>query len=280
MVGSPTKPVQANLAEPVLYQVCLPLAPVHKSPDPASPLDTQIVFGGGFMVTEIKDGWAWGQEVKESESREGEARGDNDGYIGYVPLIALIPHRFASTHCICVLRAPIFTKPHLKSAIRQYLSLNAHVRVDGEDGDYRHVLDLGWVHKNHLMPIASLDGDFVEIAELHFGLPYVWGGISSDGLDCSGLVQTALRAIGRDAPRDAYRQETVLGVSVEIREDLSGLRRGDLIFWKGHVGIMGDADMLLHANAYHMGVAIEPLRQAVDRIAQSAGPITSIKRMN
>lgn len=266
-----TTPMREGLGTPVRYQVCIPLAPLHKTPAYDSMLDTQMLFGCGFDVYENKDGWAWGQEVC--------AHGD--GYVGYVPVAALVAHRFVATHCISILRAPVFTKPSLKSAIRLSLALNAHVQIDGQNGDYMHAVDSGWVHKNHLLPIEALaGGDFVEVAELHFGLPYVWGGLSSDGLDCSGLVQTALRAVGRDVPRDADMQEAALGNSVEILEDLSGLRRGDLIFWRGHVGIMGDADMLLHANAYHMGVAIEALREAVDRIAETAGPIKSIKRMN
>ena len=110
------------------------------------------------------------------------------------------------------------------------------------------------------------------------GLPYVWGGISSDGLDCSGLVLSSLRAIGQDAPRDADMMEAGLGYDMPVRQ--RGLKRGDLIFWKGHVGIMQSATQIIHANAFHMSVESEPLREAVQRIAASGGgPMTAIKRL-
>lgn len=183
--------LRKGIGKPKLHQVCIPIAPLHRNPDPIGMLETQMVFGCGFNVYEVKEGWAWGQEV----------RANGQGYVGYVPLMALVLRRFAPTHCVSVLRAPVFTKPSLKSAIRMYQNLNAQVLVDGEEGDYLRVLDLGWMHKNHLMPIDEVNGgDFVEVAELHFGLPYIWGGISSDGLDCSGLVQTALRAVGGRCP--------------------------------------------------------------------------------
>lgn len=260
-----------SASDTTAYQVCVSVVCVYKTPAQDSPVDTQILFGCGFDVFEIKEGWARGREIVKT----------GDGYEGYVPLSALVTPAFSPTHQIGVLRAPIFSKPDLKSQILQFLLLNSQVKVDGEDGKYCHVQGMGWVHENHLLTHEQVceDADFVEIAELHFGLPYVWGGTSSEGLDCSGLVQSSLRAVGREAPRDTHQQEKALGRSVPVLDDLSGLERGDLVFWKGHVGIMGDANMLLHANAYHMGVAIEPLQDAVARILQSAGPITSIKRM-
>ncbi|PHR93737.1 MAG: hypothetical protein COA69_03665 [Robiginitomaculum sp.] len=261
-----------SASDTIAYQVRVPVVCVYKTPAQDSRVETQILFGCGFEVFEIKDGWAQGREIVKTD----------DGYEGYVPMSALVTPAVSPTHQISVLRAPVFSKSDLKSQILQFLLLNSQVSVEDEDGDYHHVQDLGWVHENHLLTHeqARVDADFVEIAELHFGLPYVWGGTSSEGLDCSGLVQSSLRAVGRDAPRDTHEQEKALGRSVPIHEDLSGLARGDLVFWKGHVGIMGDANMLLHANAYHMSVAIEPLQDAVARISHSAGPITSIKRMD
>ncbi|PHR60723.1 MAG: peptidase P60 [Robiginitomaculum sp.] len=260
-----------GLGTPTRYQICMPIAAMYKTPSPESMIDTQLVFGAAFDVYEIKDDWAYGQEIVEN----------GYGYVGYIPMLALVLARFSATHIIASLRAPVFTKPDLKSPIRKYLPLNAGVSIEGQRGDYYFARDVGWLHQRHLIAQEDMhiDADFVEIAELHFGLPYVWGGVSSDGLDCSGLVQTSLRAVGRDAPRDADMQEATLGHSLPIRGDFSGLQRGDLIFWKGHVGIMGDAHMLLHANAHHMGVAIEPLAEAAERIAKAAGLITSIKRI-
>jgi len=131
----------------------------------------------------------------------------------------------------------------------------------------------GFVHRQHLA--AEPQKDFVAIAERFVGAPYVWGGKTVAGVDCSGLIQTALQATGKAAPRDTDMMEKSLGNAVSM----SGTRRGDLIFWKGHMGVMLDESRLLHANAFHMTVAIEPLEEAVARIKTAAGPVTSVKRL-
>jgi cell wall-associated NlpC family hydrolase len=135
------------------------------------------------------------------------------------------------------------------------------------------------VPARHLAEIGTFAADFVAEAERFLGTPYVWGGKTRLGLDCSGLVQTALHAAGIEAPRDSDMQMKELGTPVEVRGDLAGLKRGDLLFWKGHVGILTDAATLLHANSHHMAVTAEPLRGAVDRIARSGSPIAAIKRI-
>src|SRR4029079_13556846 len=129
------------------------------------------------------------------------------------------------------------------------------------------------VHRQHLA--AETQKDFVAIAERFLGVPYVWGGKTAAGLDCSGLIQTALQAVGKAAPRDTDMMEKALGDTIALSE----VRRGDLVFWKGHMGVMLDESRLLHANAFHMAVAIEPLDDAVARIASAAGPVTSVKRL-
>lgn len=258
-----------SYAAPLCHQVRMPVVPLHKAPATASMMETQLLLGSEFDIYDLHGSWAWGQEVQD----------DGHGYVGFVPKMALTPTRYTPTHRISSLRAPAFLKPDLKTAIRTSLPMNAKLLVEGEDGDYYKMMDAGYVHKNHVVELGAEPTDFVEAAELHFGLPYIWGGVSPDGVDCSGLVQTGLRAIGQDAPRDTDLQEQALGKSVAFNEEFMGLVRGDLVFWKGHVGIMGDAHMLLHANAYHMGVAIEPLREAVERIVETAGAITSIKRL-
>jgi len=137
----------------------------------------------------------------------------------------------------------------------------------------------GYLHKEHIQTLsqASRHADWVSAAESLIGRPYIWGGISSLGLDCSGLVQTALRLCGLDAPRDSD-QQAGMGESMSL-SGLDKLRRGDLIFWIGHVGIMTSQTRLLHANAHHMMVAAEPLSTARDRIRESAGPMTAIRRL-
>jgi len=255
-----------NYGDAIRHQVMMPVIPLHKTPANASMMDSQLLLGAEFDIYDIHNGWAWGQEVLPS----------GKGYVGYVPNMALARGAAEPTHRISAIRAPVFIKPDLKTAIRTTLPLNAKLSVDKRGGDYLRIPDMGYVHINHIEAINDAKGDFVSIAELHLGLPYVWGGISPDGVDCSGLVQTALRAVGQDALRDTDMQEASLGT--EIDKDTE-LKRGDLVFWKGHVGIMQSANTLLHANAYHMLVASEPLAQAIARIEKSAGPVTSIKRI-
>lgn len=256
--------------EPVRHQVVLPVVPVHQRPAAASGMETQLLFGTLFDVYDVAQGWAWGQEVIESGPWAGK------GYVGYVPKMALSLPVFDPTHRVSALRAPVFARADFKSAIRNHLPLNARIPLEEQDGDYLTFLDQGFVHKKHVTRVGSTESDFVSIAEQHTGLPYVWGGVAPDGVDCSGLVQTSLRAVGYDAPRDADLQESSLGK--ELDKDTQ-LQRGDFIFWKGHVGIMRDRETLLHANAFHMKVASEPLDGAIARISQSGSLVTSMRRL-
>jgi len=255
-----------NYGDAIRHQVMMPVIPMHKAPAAASMMDTQLLLGVEFDIYDIHNGWAWGQEVQA----------DKKGYVGYVPNMALARGGTEPTHRINSIRAPVFIKPDMKTAIRTTLPLNAKLSVNGRDGDYYRIPEMGHVHHNHIAAISDAKGDFVSVAELHLGLPYVWGGISPDGVDCSGLVQTALRAVGKDTLRDADMQEASLGKTLDKDTEL---KRGDLVFWKGHVGIMRDAKTLLHANAYHMLVASEPLAEAIARIEKTGGPVTSIKRI-
>jgi cell wall-associated NlpC family hydrolase len=203
-----------------------------------------------------------------------------DGYVGYLPSDALGEIGAEPDRRVCALRTFVYPGPNLKLPPTGFLSLNAAVAVRAVEGDYAQLATGGFVHLAHLADRSHHEPDFVAVAERFVGTPYLWGGKTSLGLDCSGLVQTALAAAGIPAPRDSDMMARELGSPVETGPDLSGLRRGDLVCWGGHIGIMLDDRQLLHANGHAMATAVEPLRVAEERIrTKSYGPITGIRRL-
>lgn len=253
----------ARFVAGAVYQVSVGVAPIRRNPQDDAMQETQLLFGETFTVYEEKDGWGWGQSGL-------------DGYVGYVAMEALSAPPLAPTHRICALRTYVLSRADLKSAPLFLLSLNAKVTAEAQEGRYVKIARAGWVFEHHLAGLDAAAPDWVAVAERFLGAPYFWGGKESLGLDCSGLIQSALEAAGVAAPRDADQQEQ-LGQARPI--SLEGLERGDLVFWKGHVGVMLDAQRLLHANAHHMQTAIEPVAEAAARIAGVAGPITAIRRL-
>lgn len=245
------------------HQVIASAAALRRAPAEDAMLETQALFGDTFTVYDANDGWAWGQMA-------------SDGYVGWVRAAELSADCASPTHDIAALRTFAFARPDLKSSPLLALSLTSRVAVTDSDGKWSKVAHGGWIYTAHLRALSAHAPDWVSEAERFLGVPYLWGGKDSLGLDCSGLVQTAMASAGVSAPRDTDMQEASVGAPVTI--DLGALKRGDLVFWKGHVGVMLDATRLLHANAYHMMVAIEPVREAVARIGDAAGPVTSIRR--
>jgi hypothetical protein len=229
-------------------------------------IQTELLFGQTFTVYAQSRLWVWGQA---HSLIRGSAR---KGYIGYISRKNLTHTGETVTHKVTALRAPVFTQSNIKSFIRYHLPMNAHIPVVEDMGDFVQIDDGHYCHKRHIEKIdVYTDLDFVSVAERFLGAPYVWGGTGHMGLDCSGLVQMALCAVGVDAPRDADMQESDLGVTVN-----GDLKRGDLVFWSGHVGIMSDAKTLLHANAYHMETTKEPIQEAFNRI----GKARTVKRFS
>lgn len=253
------------------YRCSAPIAGVHKAPEAGSAIDDQILYGQGFHVAAIlDDGWAYGQ-VRPLTGAQG-------GYVGYVDAGCLSENLATPSHTVSAIKAPVFSTADLKSPVLRFLSFGS--LVTAKSTGYYLDIGAGFLHTRHAEALdVSVDTDFVTIAQTYIGLPYIWGGKSGDGVDCSGLVQMALWASGRECPRDADQQEAQLGKGVDIQDDVSGLMRGDLVFWKGHVGIMEDSRSLLHANGHYMKTVREPLSNAARRIQKSAGPITSIKRL-
>ena len=182
------------------------------------------------------------------------------------------------SHYVSAATTPLYPKADLKSGPVIFLPMNAKLNVSGEDGAYVKLITGGFVFAKHVASLNMPQHDIVAVAELFINTPYLWGGNTRDGIDCSGLIQMALKACGRKCLRDSDMQQAQLGQTLRIN-DLDGLIRGDLVFWDGHVGIMYDQTQLLHANGYHMQTVIEPLRVAATRIAETHKPITSLKRL-
>ena len=250
-----------------LMRVVVPSAPLRPHPSPEVSIDTEALMGERVRVYDEHEGWAWGQL-------------ESDGYVGYLSAEALGPEEPAPTHRVAALRSFVFPGPNLKLPPLQHLSLGAAVPVIGREKEWARIGGTAFIFAGHLAPLASHERDFVAVAERFLGTPYLWGGKTSLGLDCSGLIQLSLAAAGMHAPRDTDMQQAALGQPVDLAPDLSGLRRGDLVFWKGHMGVMLDETRLLHANGHHMAVAIEPSREAEERIRlNSYGPIVAVKRL-
>jgi cell wall-associated NlpC family hydrolase len=250
-----------------VLRVVAATAPLRRSPQADAPLDTEALAGDTVTVYERANGWVWGQL-------------GSDGYVGYLPESGLSVDAPAPTHHVSVLRTYVYPGASIKLPPVELLSLGAGVAVALNEGAFAVLVDGRHIWSGHLKPAGASVPDFVTVAEGFIGAPYLWGGKTSIGLDCSGLTQVALAAAGIKAPRDSDMLERDLGQPITLADDLSGLRRGDLIFWNGHVGIMTDAKTLLHANGHHMLVVTEPLAEARERIlAKSFGAITSVKRL-
>lgn len=247
-------------------QVKMPVASLLKRPDRQAPMETQALFGETFRVYEQKGGWAWGQAAL-------------DDYVGYIEMDALVARPYKPSHIVAALRTFVYPDPDMKSRPRLSLSMNAKVRVVGARGSYSEIERGGYIFTAHLVPVGAYVRDYVGVAEEFVGVPYLWGGRDSLGVDCSGLVQMALERAGISALRDTDMLEAALGEKLKEPVDLSKLKRGDLIFWKGHIAIMVDGERMIHCNATHMRTVIEPLEIAAARIAKTDGPITSIKRL-
>jgi cell wall-associated NlpC family hydrolase len=252
-----------HFVEGIKHQVLEPIADVRREPAHEAALDTQALFGEIVTVYETSDeGWCWGQL-------------ENDGYVGYLSANALGAVGAAPTHRVSVPRTFGFPGPDIKLPPMIALPMGAVLPIEGQTD--RFALDrYGWHFPlNHVQPLAATQPDFVAVAERLLSAPYLWGGKSSLGIDCSGLVQLSLQACGVPCPRDAYMQEHALGAAVPLEQ----LARGDLIFWKSHVAIARDAGSLVHANGHHMMVAIEPARDALARIKAAGSDVTSVKRL-
>ncbi|MDC0660055.1 NlpC/P60 family protein [Leisingera sp. SS27] len=245
--------------EDTAARIGVPVADLLRAPDGAR--DRQLVYGEPVTVYDHRDGWAFLQAAKDS-------------YVGYVPSAALAAP-FEATHWVSAPATHAYSADDFKSPETLALSHGSRVQVLGGEGRFADT-NLGYIPARHLSPLGAHADDPAEVAELFLGTPYLWGGNSRFGIDCSGLVQAALLSCGTACPGDSDMQEAELGNPAPAGD----YQRGDLLFWKGHVALVRDAETLIHANAHDMAVAIEPIAAAIERIAaQGDGPVTAHKRL-
>ena len=242
-------------------QVRVPSLPVRREPSHDAPRDTEALLGESVSVYEDKNGWSWVQL-------------SCDDYVGYVPSSELSSELFPTTHRVVAVLAIIYSEPDSTSEPHGRAPFCAEVAVEEFDGPYAKLSSGGYIGRQHIVEPDGIQTDYVSNALRFVGLPYLLGGRTATGIDCSGLVQNVLRVAGYEAPRDSDMQCDEIVPRVEIGADLAGLQRGDIVFWPGHVGIMIDATMLVHATATHMSVTVEPVCDVAER-ARKDGPVVS-----
>jgi cell wall-associated NlpC family hydrolase len=252
-------------------EVVAPQAPLRHEPRPDAALDSEALKGERVAIYDTNaEGWAWGQLAA-------------DNYVGLLPSSALSAPGPTPTHKLTALRSFVFPGPSIKVPPLEALPFGAKLNIVRVADRMATTSSGGYVPVAHLAPVGESERDFVAVAERFVGTPYLWGGKTVLGLDCSGLVQIALAACGVPCPRDCDMQARALGAVVDHKVRTFALERGDLIFWKRHVAIARDRETLVHANAFHMAVVVEPASEAMSRIrgkdGETGGEITTVRRL-
>jgi cell wall-associated NlpC family hydrolase len=261
------KVAAARFVEGEEFEIVEALAPMREAPSSEAMLLTQALKGERVTIYDRNgEGFAWGQL-------------NGDGYVGWLPDRALAKLAAAPTHKITAIRTFAFPGPSIKLPPVDTLVMGAMINVVREEGPFAVTREGWYLPLQHVGSIERHAEDFVAVAECFAGTPYLWGGKSSFGIDCSGLVQVSLNAAGIGCPRDSDMQQDTLGRTLDPTEPKQ-LQRGDLIFWIGHVAIVRDADTIVHANAHHMATVTENTKDAIARIKSAGSEITAIKRLS
>ena len=246
-------------------QIAAPSIPIRVAPKFDAPLATEALSGEILTLFDVRDGWGWVQL-------------QDDRYVGYTPMDGLSTMIEENSHRVSARLTYLYPAPDIKRPPITKLSFSCTVLpISRPDARFFELSRGGFVHSDHLVGIKERAKDYVRIAERFVGAPYLWGGKTTLGIDCSGLVQISVQAAGMSCPRDSDMQLATIGESIDPA-NLDGVQRGDLLFWKGHVAIAQSGDWIVHASGHHMEVVVEPIRRAIERIAESYGQLAAIKR--
>ncbi len=249
-------------------QVGAGAAAMHRNPAPGAEMVSQCLYGEPVLVHHHEGEFALAQAL-------------TDRYVGWVLQADLSAQILPVTHRVRALRAHIYTEASIKAPPLRVVSLGAQIASDGvREGRFLKCRAGGWVIEDQLLPVDAYETDPAAAAQRYLNTPYLWGGRDSLGIDCSGLVQQGFAACGISLPRDSDMQGAWAGAALADWQTPGVLARNDLVFWNGHVGIMLDAETLLHANAHHMAVAAESLPEAIRRIASTYGQPTGARRVD
>lgn len=249
--------------DPARHSIGVSCTSLYRSPDNIHAIETQLLFGEQVDVLEQNQDWAWVQSV-------------TDGYVGYIATSALTAADQPATHRISNIGSFVFPEANIKETPRHHLSYGSHVRVIGEKDGLAQLASGGFVPQAHLATLDFHSEEPVAEAFRFLGVPYLWGGRSHTGIDCSALIQLVLQACNFPCPRDSDLQEKHLGKPID-REDVQG---GDLVFFRGHVGLMVDDSTIIHANDRSMAVSIDDLDEYCRwRAKNGKTPIKMFKRL-